>query len=121
MFDAGGATQGGHDPVPAGPMFGSPEWRELFKHTLHEADRLGLEIGLNLQSGWNLGGPMVTVPNTQLQQLFGTTRILAGSQRIFRLHPSFVFTNTRHTFTAEVVVVDAQGASHIVTVENQWP
>jgi len=60
VFDAGGATQGGHDAVPGGPLFGSPAWRELFKHTLREADRLGLEIGLNLQSGWNLGGPMVT-------------------------------------------------------------
>jgi hypothetical protein len=60
VFDAGGATQGGHDAVPAGPLFGSPPWRKLFQHTLHEADRLGLEIGMNLQSGWNLGGPMVT-------------------------------------------------------------
>ena len=60
VFDAGGATQGGHTPVPNGPVFASPEWRELFKHTLHEADRLKLEIGLNLQSGWNLGGPMIT-------------------------------------------------------------
>jgi len=60
VFDAGGATHRGHDAVPAGPLFGSPAWRELFKHTLREADRLGLEIGLNLQSGWNLGGPMVT-------------------------------------------------------------
>ena len=60
VFDAGGATQGGHAPVPAGPLYGSPAWRELFKHALREGDRLGLEIGLNLQSGWNLGGPMVT-------------------------------------------------------------
>ena len=59
VFDAGGATQGGHAPVPAGPVFGSAEWRELFIHALQEADRLGLEIGLNLQSGWTLGGPMV--------------------------------------------------------------
>jgi hypothetical protein len=60
VFDAGGATQGGHAPVPAGPSYGSPQWRKLFLHTLREADRLGLEIGLNLQSGWNLGGPLVT-------------------------------------------------------------
>jgi hypothetical protein len=60
VFDAGGATDGGHAPVPAGPLFGSPQWRALFIHALREADRLGLEIGLNLQSGWNLGGPMVT-------------------------------------------------------------
>jgi hypothetical protein len=60
VFDAGGATEGGHAPVPAGPLFGSPQWRALFTHALREADRLGLEIGLNLQSGWNLGGPLVT-------------------------------------------------------------
>jgi hypothetical protein len=57
IFDAGGASQEGNDPVPHGPTFFSPEWRELYKHTLREADRLGLEISLNIQSGWNLGGP----------------------------------------------------------------
>ena len=60
VFDADGASQGGHAPVPAGPLYGSPEWRKLFLHTLREADRLGLEIGLNITSGWNTGGPLVT-------------------------------------------------------------
>jgi hypothetical protein len=46
-------------PTPAGPAFLSPQWRELFKHALREADRLGIELSLNIQSGWNLGGPMV--------------------------------------------------------------
>ena len=63
VFDAGGATQGGHAPVPAGPLFGSAEWRTLFVHAAREADRLGLQLGLNLQSGWNLGGPIVTPEN----------------------------------------------------------
>ncbi len=60
ICDAGGAEQDGNDPVPHGATFFSPEWRELLKHTLREANRLGLEMGLNIQSGWNLGGPMVT-------------------------------------------------------------
>jgi alpha-L-rhamnosidase len=60
VFDADGASQGGHEHVPAGPLYGSPEWRKLFLHTLREADRLGLEIGLNITSGWNTGGPLVT-------------------------------------------------------------
>ena len=60
IIDAGGAEQWGNARVPHGPTFFSPEWRELYKHTLREADRLGLEMSLNLQSGWNLGGPMVT-------------------------------------------------------------
>ena len=60
IFDAGGAEQRGNHPVPAGPMFGSDEWRELFAFAVNEAARLGLELSLNIQSGWNLGGPLVT-------------------------------------------------------------
>ncbi len=60
ICDAGGAEQDGNDRVPHGPTFMSPEWRELYKHTLREADRLGLEMSLNILSGWNLGGPSVT-------------------------------------------------------------
>jgi len=60
IFDAGGADQSGNSQVPAGPTFGSPKWRDLFKQAVQEADRLGLELSLNIQSGWNLGGPTVT-------------------------------------------------------------
>lgn len=59
ICDAGGYSQDGNGPVPPGPAFFSQEWRELYKHTLREADRLGLEMSLNIQSGWNLGGPMI--------------------------------------------------------------
>ena len=59
ICDAGGATQDGNAPVPAGPVFLSPEWRDLYRHSLREAARLGLEMSLNIQSGWNLGGPSV--------------------------------------------------------------
>ena len=59
ICDAGGATQDGNAPVPHGPTFFTPQWRELYKHALREADRLGLEMSLNIQSGWNLGGPMI--------------------------------------------------------------
>ena len=56
IFDAGGPA----GPVPVGPLYGSPQWRALFKHTLNEASRLGLEMTMSIQSGWNLGGPCVT-------------------------------------------------------------
>ena len=60
IVDAGGATQDGNGQVPHGPVFASPEWRELYRHALKEAARLKLELALNIQSGWNLGGPEVT-------------------------------------------------------------
>lgn len=59
IIDAGGADQRENRQVPHGPDFGTPAWRELFLHALREADRLGLELGFNIQSGWNLGGPTV--------------------------------------------------------------
>ena len=67
IFDADGASQRGNAPVPAGPMFGTPEWRELFVHAVEEADRLGLELGLSIQSGWNLGAPDLTPDETAKQ------------------------------------------------------
>ncbi|MDD3780051.1 MAG: glycosyl hydrolase, partial [Proteiniphilum sp.] len=60
IFDAGGHNQRGNKDIPAGPLFGSDEWIKLFTFALDEAERLSLEIGFNIQSGWNLGGPNVT-------------------------------------------------------------
>src|ERR1700722_10085872 len=57
LVAAGGASQNGNLAILDGPTFGSREWVELFTHALREADRLGLEITLNITSGWNLGGP----------------------------------------------------------------
>ena len=85
VFDAGGATQGGHAPVPAGPMFGSTEWRALFVHALKEADRLGLEIGLNLQSGWNLGGPMVQPDQAAKLVVWSETRANGPAELTLKL------------------------------------
>ena len=81
VFDAGGATQGGHASVPTGPLFGSPEWRALFTHALKEADRLGLELGLNIQSGWNLGGPMVT-PDKAAKVMTWSETVVTGPAKI---------------------------------------
>jgi hypothetical protein len=77
ICDAGGAEQDGNGRVPGGPTFFSPEWRELYQHTLREADRLGLELSLNIQSGWNLGGPMVT-PQDAPKKLVWTSTVATG-------------------------------------------
>src|ERR1035437_2305630 len=79
LFDANGATQDNNAPVPHGPTFFSPEWRELYKHTLREAGRLGLEISLNIQSGWNLGGPVVTKEDAAKKYVWAEARITGGT------------------------------------------
>jgi len=75
ICDAGGAEQDGNDRVPHGPDFFSVEWRELYQHALHEADRLGLEMSLNIQSGWNLGGPMVKAEEAPKRLVWSETRV----------------------------------------------
>lgn len=49
----------GGDPIPTGVTFMSPEWKELYRHALAEAARLGIEVGVNLCAGWAMGGPWI--------------------------------------------------------------
>ena len=79
ICDADGSSQEGNDRAPHGPTFFSPEWRELYKHTLREADRLGLEMSLNIQSGWNLGGPMVKPEDAPKKLVWTETRVKGGA------------------------------------------
>ncbi|MDX9755685.1 MAG: glycosyl hydrolase, partial [bacterium] len=84
IFDAGGAEQRGNSQVPAGPTFASPAWVELYLHALNEAQRLGLEMGLSIQSGWNLGGPFVTPDFAAKQITFTETQVTGPATE--RLH-----------------------------------
>jgi hypothetical protein len=77
VFDAGGHNQRGNLDIPEGALFGSEEWNKLFVFALDEAKRLGLEIGFNIQSGWNLGGPRV-VPQYAAKQLTCSETSVAG-------------------------------------------
>lgn len=86
IFDAGGHNQRGNKDIPKGPLFGSEEWNELFVFALDEAKRLGLEMGFNIQSGWNLGGPRVTSEYTAKQITYSETEI-SGGRRITELLP----------------------------------
>ena len=46
--------------VPKGPVpFMSDTWQDLFQHVVTEARRLGLEVNMNDDAGWNgSGGPV---------------------------------------------------------------
>ena len=55
LFDAG---EGG-PLAPKGNRFMSDSWRENFRHAVRESARLEIEMGVNLCSGWDAGGPWV--------------------------------------------------------------
>ena len=81
IFDAGGHNQRGNKDIPKGQLFGSDEWNELFVFAMDEAKRLGLEMGFNIQSGWNLGGPRVTPKYTAKQITFSEAKI-TGDKKV---------------------------------------
>ncbi len=101
ICDAGGAAQDGNDQVPHGPTFFTHEWRELYKHTLREADRLGLEMSLNIQSGWNLGGPMVKAEDAAKKLTWSETQV-RGPAKVARPLPA---PKSRDGFYLDIAVV----------------
>lgn len=68
--------------APQGPVdFMSPRWRELFQHVHAEAKRLGMEVNMNNDAGWNgSGGPWIT-PEQSMQKLVWSETPVAGGQR----------------------------------------
>ena len=55
LFDAGMPA----GSMPSGPKFMGPQWLEMVQHALRESDRLGIEVSVNLCSGWDAGGPWI--------------------------------------------------------------
>lgn len=118
IIDAAHASSGQNVKPPHGPDFGSPEWRELFVHALREADRLGLELGLNIQSGWNLGGPTVT-PEQASKKLAYSTRVLQGGKkhRLYLAKPQTTGDYYREVKLLAIPLPEGEGES-LARIEN---
>ncbi|MGC8784677.1 MAG: glycosyl hydrolase [Armatimonadota bacterium] len=74
--------------APLGPVpFASPQWRDLFKHVVSEAHRLGLEVNMNNDAGWcGSGGPWVP-PDKAMQKLVWTETQVTGHVEIVLPEP----------------------------------
>jgi len=101
IFDAGGQNQRGNKDIPKGPLFGSDEWNNLFVFAMDEAKRLGLQMGFNIQSGWNLGGPRVTPQYTAKQITFSEIKI-SGDKKISK---KLELPATRRNFYKDIAVL----------------
>ncbi len=75
-FDAGTG-------IPKGPVqYLSPEWLALKEHTIHEAERLGLEFTMHNCPGWSSsGGPWIT-PERGMQAMTWSETYLTGGQAV---------------------------------------
>ncbi len=74
--------------APVGPVdFMSPRWRELFQHVVREAQRLGLEVNMNDDAGWNgSGGPWIK-PEQSMQKVVRSETNLEGPRRFEAVLP----------------------------------
>ncbi len=62
-------------------VFGSTEWRNLFKFVLQEASRLGLKVNMNNDAGWcGSGGPWMTAEKS-MQKIVWTETIVQGGKK----------------------------------------
>lgn len=51
-------------PFPQGAKFLSEEWKALYRHAMKEAKRLNIGVGINMSSGWCMGGPWIEPENS---------------------------------------------------------
>ncbi|MDR1053417.1 MAG: hypothetical protein LBL39_04510, partial [Planctomycetaceae bacterium] len=100
LYDGGGANADNNLNVHVGAMYGTAEWRELYKHTLKEAARLGMSISLNIQSGWNLGGPNVKPENATKFVVWSEVIAIDNNDEIILPRPK-----TNHNFYRDIAVV----------------
>ncbi len=71
--------------APVGPVaFMSDQWRDLFKHMVTEASRLGIEVNMNNDAGWNgSGGPWVPLDKA-MQVVVTSETTSSGWQEVRR-------------------------------------
>ncbi len=67
---------------PAGKvLFMSDEWRQLTKHAISEANRLGLKLAIHNCAGWSeSGGPWVTPDQSMQRVVWSETHVRGGSR-----------------------------------------
>ncbi len=88
LVDADGSGEQGNEEVPAGPAIGSPQWTRLFVHALDVAQKLGLQISLNVTSRRDvgiIGGPTVTPQDAMKLLTWSRTIVEGGGAKTLRL------------------------------------
>jgi len=66
---------------PEGPVrFASPEWYEIFAHSLRECTRLGLRLSMNMTEGFcAIGGPWITPEMSMQHVVWSETEVTGGA------------------------------------------
>jgi hypothetical protein len=74
--------------TPPGPVtYASEEWWALLDHTMREAGRLGLEMGMFNGSGWSSTGAAFVTPDKAMQEVAWTETEIRGPGTVKRKLP----------------------------------
>jgi hypothetical protein len=113
LFDAGV----GGPKAPKGQLFMSEGWRELFRHTLREADRLKIEVGVNLCSGWNAGGTWVTPEQAAKKLVWSQATVEGLGETVLSLSTPPAATNFYHDIAVLALPLRDAGGNQITNLE----
>jgi hypothetical protein len=72
--------QAGDRGTPSGVSFLSPEWHEMFQHTLRECARLNMSVSMGLCDGWNAGGPWITQDQSNKKLVYSELQVDGAKQ-----------------------------------------
>ena len=71
------------DQGPAGPVRTlSPEWNELTKFAIEEAERIGVELAFQNCPGWSTSGGPWVMPQQSMQYVYWSTTGIAGGSEV---------------------------------------
>jgi hypothetical protein len=74
---------------------------------------------ININAGTHVTGSPITIPKSELNAMFGSTRVQSGTTRVFGFQPQVVCRLLPTTsFAADVVFFDSTGTRRIVTVSS---
>ena len=56
------------------------QWMDILKHTQAEGKRLGIQIDMNMGTGWPFGGPSVSIADAATKAIFQTYKTEGGQK-----------------------------------------
>jgi len=98
-------------PLP-GVKYGSPEWWDLFRHTVKEAKRVNIELGFNFSaSAWVMLGPWVTPDNAMKKVVQADLHVVGPEKFSAKLPQPDTVDGYYHDFCVQAVPHKAAGVS----------
>jgi hypothetical protein len=75
----------------------SPEWMAMLKHTVASASKYGMQVDINLGTGWPFGGPQITTEHSATRLIIRQFEVKKGEKLSGKIEPAEVRQRNRET------------------------